>query len=511
MTSPPPSSAAARRVALRDAEVADVDESAVATTASPRACTAQLRVPADRRAVSAPRRRARSTTRPWTRSRRLRSSRAGSRGGLYILGPGTTTGRDPRAARARGTLLGVDVVCDGELRRARRERGRAARADRATGRRRSSPASSAARASLFGRGNQQISAEVIRRVGADTIVIVAGARQAAGARSPPRLLVDTGDQSVDRHARPATAASATHRPESTSSSLDLTQELRCPPTPRAHPYMANSAPGLKQELLEATGATDVEELFEQIPATTGCSGRSTCRRRSPPRSSCAATCIELLHKNRRCEDTLSFLGGGCWQHHVPAICDEIVGRTEFADARLGHALLRSRPQPGAGSSSRASSASCRHGLRRAAGLQLGLRRRPRDPHGRAHHRPPRGAGAAARSIPSAFAVIRTYCEPREMAGHIDVVLVDHDPATGLLDLADLERKLSAATAAVYFENPSYLGLIEAHGAEIAAPRARARRRDDRRRRPDLARRAGAARRTTAPTSWSARRSRSACT
>ena len=30
-----------------------------------------------------------------------------------------------------------------------------------------------------------------------------------------------------------------------------------------------------------------------------------------------------------CEAALSFLGGGCWQHHVPAIVDEIVRRTEF--------------------------------------------------------------------------------------------------------------------------------------------------------------------------------------
>jgi glycine dehydrogenase subunit 1 len=69
--------------------------------------------------------------------------------------------------------------------------------------------------------------------------------------------------------------------------------------------------------------------------------------------------------------------------------------------------------------------------------------------------------------PERLAVIRTYCEPREMARHIDVVLVDHDPATGLLDLADLERKLSDRTAAVYVENPSFLGLVEAGAPRIA--------------------------------------------
>jgi glycine dehydrogenase subunit 1 len=74
--------------------------------------------------------------------------------------------------------------------------------------------------------------------------------------------------------------------------------------------------------------------------------------------------------------------------------------------------------------------------------------------------------------PERLAVIRTYCEPREMARHIDVVLVEHDPATGLVDPADLARKLSSATAAVYLENPSYLGLVES-GAPAIAQLARA--------------------------------------
>jgi glycine dehydrogenase subunit 1 len=59
-----------------------------------------------------------------------------------------------------------------------------------------------------------------------------------------------------------------------------------------------------------------------------------------------------------------------------------------------------------------------------------------------------------------------------MAGHIEVVLVEPDPATGGLDLTDLEAKLGTDVAAVYFENPAYLGTIEPLGAEIAG-RARA--------------------------------------
>ena len=49
------------------------------------------------------------------------------------------------------------------------------------------------------------------------------------------------------------------------------------------------------------------------------------------------------------------------------------------------------------------------------------------------------------------------------------MLVDYDPATGLIDLDDLARQaLRRAPRAVYFENPTYLGMIESQAAEIAA-------------------------------------------
>jgi glycine dehydrogenase subunit 1 len=58
--------------------------------------------------------------------------------------------------------------------------------------------------------------------------------------------------------------------------------------------------------------------------------------------------------------------------------------------------------------------------------------------------------------------IRDYCH-RAM----DVELLPYDPATGQMDLDVLRAAISYETAAVYFENPSYLGLIETQGDEIA--------------------------------------------
>ena len=70
--------------------------------------------------------------------------------------------------------------------------------------------------------------------------------------------------------------------------------------------------------------------------------------------------------------------------------------------------------------------------------------------------------------PERLSVIRNYCETPEMANHIRVTLVDYDPATGRIDLADLARKISAKTTAVYFEIPSYLGVIDDQAEAIAA-------------------------------------------
>ena len=59
-------------------------------------------------------------------------------------------------------------------------------------------------------------------------------------------------------------------------------------------------------------------------------------------------------------------------------------------------------------------------------------------------------------------MFRTYCEPPEMPGHITLVEVAVD-ADGRIDVADLEAKISDRTAAVYFDNPNFLGVIETAG------------------------------------------------
>ena len=237
--------------------------------------------------------------------------------------------------------------------------------------------------------------------------------------------------------------------------------------PRPHPFMPNSAPAVRRQLLDALGIDNVDELFEQIPPEH----RYRAPLNLPPALSSELELrrhmLGFLGRNTSCEEVLNFLGGGCWQHHVPAVCDEVIRRSEFLTpvwgtpssdlgrnqswfeftSQLGELLdmdLVALPVYSWG-------CAAGHAIRMAA--RMTRRNRVLIP----------------RLIdPERRSVIGTYCEPPEMASHIHIDGFDIDPATGLVDIDGLQSRCSSEHAAIYFENPSYLGRIEEQAAEIAA-------------------------------------------
>ena len=114
---------------------------------------------------------------------------------LYIIGPGTTTAAIARELGVANTLLGVDVVANGKLLAAdaterdllRLTDGRQAKIIVTV---------IGGQGYIFGRGNQQISPRVIRRIGSENIVVVATAGKLRALDGRP-LLVDTGDAALD--------------------------------------------------------------------------------------------------------------------------------------------------------------------------------------------------------------------------------------------------------------------------------------------------------------------------
>ena len=235
----------------------------------------------------------------------------------------------------------------------------------------------------------------------------------------------------------------------------------------SHPWMGSSAPGQIEAMLREMGAGSVRELFEQIPEDHY---RRAALDLPPTLASEAALRRDLLaklRKNRHCEDQLSFLGAGCWQHHVPGVVDEIAGRTEFITNVWGS------PQSDVGRNQ----AWFEFNSQLGALLEMDVVQLPVYSWGcAAGHAIRMAARLTGRrqvlvsefSDPERLAVIRTYCEVEEMPSRIEVVTVACDPDSGRIDLADLAARIGADTAAVYFENPAYLGGIEAEAAAIAA-------------------------------------------
>jgi len=122
----------------------------------------------------------------------------------YVLGPGSTIERIAKRLGVNKSLLGVDVVKgDGTAMRLD--------VDEATLMAlisKASPKSSTkiivspigGQGFLFGRGNQQISPQVIRRVGVENIIVV-GSRSKIEALHPRRLLTDSGNDEIDQQLR----------------------------------------------------------------------------------------------------------------------------------------------------------------------------------------------------------------------------------------------------------------------------------------------------------------------
>ena len=113
----------------------------------------------------------------------------------YVIGPGTTAKAALRAMGLPFALLGVDLVLDGQLIGTDLSAADllAATADSAT---RLVVSPIGGQGHIFGRGNQQLSSELIRRVGKQGLIIVASPWKLASLRGHP-LFVDTGDRDVD--------------------------------------------------------------------------------------------------------------------------------------------------------------------------------------------------------------------------------------------------------------------------------------------------------------------------
>ena len=102
-----------------------------------------------------------------------------------------------------------------------------------------------------------------------------------------------------------------------------------------HPYIPNSVSSIREQMLLEIGAKTIEELYEDIPERLRTKGRMNLPDPFISEYALKMHVESILKKNSTCLEYLSFLGAGCYQHYVPAICDEVNQRGEFLTAYDG--------------------------------------------------------------------------------------------------------------------------------------------------------------------------------
>lgn len=228
-----------------------------------------------------------------------------------------------------------------------------------------------------------------------------------------------------------------------------------------YPYMPNSVASIKQEMLNDLGMDSMDILLEQIPEELKFKGKMNLPEPILNEYDLKKHVNGILNKNTSCEEMISFLGAGCYNHYVPAICDEINSRAEFLTAYCGDTYSD-------------------HGKMQAIFEYTSLMGELLELDV-VSYTTYDGAQAISSSLRMASRITnrKEIIVPKTMNPEvvsqlkdygkkaIEITFVDYDPITGQIELNDLRKKISEKTAAVYFENPSYLGFIEEKGEEIS--------------------------------------------
>ena len=214
--------------------------------------------------------------------------------------------------------------------------------------------------------------------------------------------------------------------------------------------------------MKEIGIEDIEELYADIPEKYKLK-RKLNLPEGMPEFEVKKNVEKILSKNKTCDELSVFLGAGCWPHYVPAVVKEIVQRSELLTSYTPY-------QPEASQGMLQSLFEYQSMICELTGMEVA---------NCSMYDWASALGEAARMAsrltkrneilvpkiihPERLATLHVYAEP---AG-ITVKTVSYDEETGQLNLKDLKSKISEKTAAVYIENPSYLGFIETQVEEIA--------------------------------------------
>ncbi len=228
---------------------------------------------------------------------------------------------------------------------------------------------------------------------------------------------------------------------------------------RYHPHSDEDV----SRLLAVLGKPSLDSLFESIPA-----GLRLKRSLELPEALDERGLIDLFYEigSHNRVTPVPFLGAGAYPHHVPAVVDQILLRSEFYTAYTPYqpelaqgtlqaifefqtfvSLLTGLPVANASMYDGATSAA------EAALMALRIKKGRRQV-------------VVSRAVhPSYRAVLKTYLT----AADTELTEVPFDSKTGETDLAELRKAVGSNTALVLLQSPNFFGVIESlrQSAEIA--------------------------------------------
>ena len=185
-----------KRMRIRDAEVMDIDEEALRRGVLTTRLCGYLRVPEERLYIQNAKIGSVQVEEEYLQGIATDITTEMSDDFLYIFGPGTTTRAIVAELGLEKTLLGVDVILNDKV--VAKNTNERNLTNLLIGRKGKIVVTViGSQGYIFGRGNQQISPEIIRRVGKKNIVVVATPEKLASLSGRP-LLVDTGDEDLDK-------------------------------------------------------------------------------------------------------------------------------------------------------------------------------------------------------------------------------------------------------------------------------------------------------------------------
>jgi glycine dehydrogenase subunit 1 len=209
----------------------------------------------------------------------------------------------------------------------------------------------------------------------------------------------------------------------------------------------------REQMLATIGARSIDDLFEDIPASVRLD-RPLELPEGMPEAAVYDRMAELAARNASAETEITFLGAGMYDHYVPAIVDSITQRSEFLTPYTPY-------QPEISQGTLQSMFEFQTAISELTGLPIasaGLYEMPssvasagylaRNATGRDRFLVSRGLHPHAREALATYAA--------GFGAEIDEIPL----VGGATDLAALEAAVDERVAAVFLQQPNFLGTVE---------------------------------------------------